>query len=104
MNSKQVGGRLWGAVCRELGDKFAQMGLYAWQTDSLSGGNVGRLHECSIRMGRAHLVLQRPKLLWSHLWIDHLYFFARKWRILTKFACFAMEGSHRRLKRMLRNS
>ena len=25
-------------------------------------------------------------------------------RILSKFACFAMEGSHRRLKRMLRNS
>ena len=33
-----------------------------------------------------------------------MYFFARKWRILSKFSCFAMEGSHRRLKRMLRNS
>ena len=31
-------------------------------------------------------------------------FFARKWRIFSKFSCFAMEGSHRRLKRMLRNS
>ena len=54
-------------------------------------------------MGKAHLVLQWPKLLWSHLWIDHMYFFARKWRILSKFSCFAMEGIHRRLKRMLRN-
>ena len=30
-------------------------------------------------------------------------FFAKKWRILSKFSCFAMEGSHQRLKRMLRN-
>ena len=49
-------------------------------------------------------MLQRPKLLWSHLWIDRLYFFARKWRILSKFSCFIMEGGHRRLKRMLRKS
>ena len=33
-----------------------------------------------------------------------MYYFAKKWRILSKFSCFAMEGSHRRLKRMLRNS
>ena len=48
-------------------------------------------------------MLQRPKLLWSHFWIDHMYFFARKWQILSKFSCVAMEGGHRRLKRMLRN-
>ena len=36
--------------------------------------------------------------------VDHMYFFARKWRILSKFLCFAMESSHRRLKRMLCNS
>ena len=33
-----------------------------------------------------------------------MYFFARICRILSKCSCFAMEGSHRRLKRMLRNS
>ena len=33
-----------------------------------------------------------------------MYLFARTWRILSKFSCFAMEGSHRRLKRMMRNS
>ena len=49
-------------------------------------------------------MLQWPKLLWSHVWIDHMYFFARKWRILSKFSCFAMEGSHHKLKRTLRNS
>ena len=68
------------------------------------GGGVGRLRERSTRMGKAHLVLQWPKLLWSYLWIDHMYFFARKWRILSRFSSFAMEGSHRRLKLMLRNS
>ena len=55
-------------------------------------------------MGKAHLLLEWPKLLWSHLWIDHMYFFARQWRNLSKFSCFAMAGGHRRLKRMLRNS
>ena len=55
-------------------------------------------------MGKAHLLLEWPKLLWSHLWIDHMYFFVRQWRTLSKFSCFAMEGSHRRLKRMWRNS
>ena len=104
MNNKRVGGRLWGDVCRKWWDNFAKMCVYAWQTGWLSGGDVGRLRECSIRMGKAHLVLGWPKLPWSHLWIDHMYFFVRKWRILSKFSCFAMEGNHRRLKRMLRNS
>ena len=55
-------------------------------------------------MGKAHLLLEWPKLLWSRLWIDHMYCFARQWRTLSKFSCFAMEGSHRRLKSMLRKS
>ena len=40
MNNKRVGGRLWGDVCREWWDDFAQMCVYAWQTDWLSGGKV----------------------------------------------------------------
>ena len=104
MNNKRVGDRLWGDVCTEWWDNFAKMCVYAWQTGWLSGGDVGRLRECSIRMGKAHLPLQWPKLLWSYLWSDHMYFFARKWRILSKYSCFAMEGSHRRLKRMVCNS
>ena len=93
MNNKRVGGRLWDDVCREWWDNFAQMCVCAWQTDWLSGGEVGRLRECSIRMGKAHLVLQWPKLLWSHLWIDHMYFFARKWRILSKFSCLPWKAA-----------
>ena len=55
-------------------------------------------------MGAARNKLQWGKLLWTHLWIDHMYFFAKKWRILSKISSFAMGWSHRRLKRMLRNS
>ena len=39
-------------------------------------------------------MLNWPKMLWSHLWLDDMYFFARKWRILSKFSCFAMEGNY----------
>ena len=66
--------------------------------------DLGRLRNHSIAMGAAHNELQWGKLLWTHLWIDHMYYFAEKWRILSKFSCFAMEGSHQRLKCMLRNS
>ena len=55
-------------------------------------------------MGQAHLQLQWGKILWPHLWMDHMYFFALHWRTLSKFACFTMEGSHLRLKRMLCNT
>ena len=104
MNNKRVGGRPWGDVCRQWWDNFAKMCIYALRTCWLSGADLGRLRECSIAMGKAHLLLERPKLLWSHFWIDYMYFFARQRRKLSKFSCFAMEGSHRRLKRMLRNS
>ena len=104
MNNKRVGGRPWGDVCRQWSDNFAKICIYAWCTSWLSGADLGRLRECSIAMGKGHLLLEWPKLLWSHLWIDHLSFFARQWRTLSKFSCFAMEGSHRRLKRMLGNN
>ena len=103
-NNKRVHGGLWGDVRRESWDNFAKMCVYAWETTWLSGGDEGRLGDYSIRMGKAHLVLKWPKLQWSHLWIDDMYFLAHKWSIHSKFSCFAMEGSHRRLKRMLRNS
>ena len=54
-------------------------------------------------MGIAHNQLQLGKLLWTHLGIDLMDFFAMKWRILSNFSCFPMEGSQR-LQRMLRNS
>ena len=45
--------------------------VHSW----VSGADLGGLRECSIAMGKAHLLLEWPKLLWSHLWIDHMYFF-----------------------------
>ena len=55
-------------------------------------------------MGAAQNELQWGKVLWTQLWIDDMFFFSKKWRMLSKFCCFAMEGSHRRLKRMLHNN
>ena len=100
----QVGGKSWESVCKSWLENFASMCVYAWRSAWFSGADLGRLRNHSIAMGTAHNELQWGKLLWTHLWIDHLYYFAKKWRILSKFSCFAMEGSHRRLKRMLRNS
>ena len=57
INNKQVGGSLWGDGCREWWDNFARMCVYAWQANWLSGGKVERLRECSIRMGKANVVL-----------------------------------------------
>ena len=85
MNNRQVGGKLWGAVYREWWNNFAKISVYAWQMGWLSGEDVGKLHECSIRVGKAQLVLQWPKLPWSHLWIDHMYFFARTWNSSPEF-------------------
>ena len=56
LNNKRVGGRLWGDVCREWWASFAQMCENAWQTGWLSGGDGGRLRECSIQMGKAPFV------------------------------------------------
>ena len=91
-------------MCKKWWDNFASMCVYAWRSAWFSGADLGRLRNHSIAMGAAHNELQWGKLPWTHLWIDHMYYFAKKWRILSKFSCFAMEGSHRRLKRMLRNS
>ena len=99
-----VGGKSWESVCKMWWENFASMCVYAWRSAWFSGADLGRLRNHSIAMGAAHNELQWGKLLWTHLWIDHMYYFAKKWRMLSKFSCFAMEGSHRRLKRMLRNS
>ena len=100
----QLGGKSWESVCKSWWENVASMCVFAWRRALFSGADVGRLRSHSIGMGTAHNQLQWGKFLWTHLWIDHMYCFANKWRILSKFSRFAMEGSHRRLKRMLRNS
>ena len=100
----QVPGKSWESVCKPKWENFASMCVFAWPSAWFPGADMGRLRRHSIAMGTAHNELQWGKLLWTHLWINHMYFYAMKWRVLSKFSCFAMEGSHRRLKRMLRNS
>ena len=100
----QVGGKSWESVCKTSCENFASMCVNAWRSAWFSGADLGRLWNHSIAMGATHNELRWGNLLWTHLWIDHMYYFAKKWRTLSKFSCFPMQGSHRRLKRMLRKS
>ena len=93
-----VDGLLWVSLCRKWWGAFQVGCRFAWQSAFFSGAALWELREASCTMGDVHLTLGFSKVLWSHLWIDHMYTFARKWRNLANFACFAMEGSHRRLK------
>ena len=104
VRQNQVAGQSWESVCETWWENFASMCVFAWHSAWFLGADLGRLRRHSIAMCAAHNELQWGKLVWTHLWIDHMYFFAKKWRILSKFSCFAMHGSHRRLKSMLRNS
>ena len=89
----QVAGKSWESVCKTWWQNFASMCMFAWRSAWFSGANVGRLRRHSVAIGTSHNELQWGKLPWTYLW-----------RILSKVSCFAMEGSHRRLKCTLRNS
>ena len=102
--TKPCEGVPWNDRCTQWWEAFALWCKYAWQSDFLTGAHLSNLREACVTMGRNHNALRFPKLLWSHLWIDHIYAYARRWRTLSKFSCFIVEGSHRRFKRMLRNS
>ena len=86
----QVGGKSWESVCNTWWEKFASMCAFAW----FSGADLGRLRNHNIAMATAHNELKWGKLLWTHLWIDHMYYLAEKWRILSKFSCFAIPMVH----------
>ena len=100
----QVGGKSWQSVCKTWWETFASMCVFVWRSAWFSAADLGRLWSHSIAIGAAHNELRWGKLRWMHLWIDHIYFFVIKCRILSNFSCFAMEGSHRRLKHMLRHN
>ena len=65
-------------------ENCASMCVFAWRSAWFSGADFGRLRSHSIAMGSSHYELHWGKLLCTHLWIDHMYFFAKKWRILPK--------------------
>ena len=52
------------------------MCVFAWRSAWCSGEDLGQLRNHSIGMGVAHNELQWGNLLWTHLWIDHMYSFA----------------------------
>ena len=53
------------------------MCVYAWRSAWFSGADLGWVRNHSIAMGTAHNELQWGKLLWAHLWIDHIYILQR---------------------------
>jgi hypothetical protein len=83
---------------------FAASCQFVWQTAFMSGASVQRLKAALAEMGQAHLALKWPIHLWTHLWVDHMGGFAALYRILSVFSCADIEGHHRLLKVMLRNS
>ena len=100
----QVGGRPWVDVCTEWWEAFAAMAEVAWKDDFLSGAEQRALLQRQRTMGARHLDLGWGKTLWTHMWVDHMYAYVARWGTIARFSCFALEGSHVRLKRLLRNS
>ena len=89
----QVVGKSWQSFCKTLLENFASMCVFAWRSAWFSGANLGRLPRHSVAMGAAHNELRYGKFLRKHLSIDHrFFFFAKKWRISSKFSRFAMGG------------
>ena len=40
----------------------------------------------------------------AYMWVHHMYAYVARWGTIARFSCFALEGSHVRLRRLLRNS
>ena len=80
----QVAGKSWESVCNTWWENFASMCVFIWRSAWLSAADLGRLRRHSIAMGAAHNELQWGKLLWTHLWIDHMYFFCKEVENLVK--------------------
>ena len=80
----QVAGKSWESVCKTWWENFVSMCMFAWRSAWFSGADLGRLRRHSIAMGTAHNELQWGKLMWKHLWINHMYFFCKEVEILVK--------------------
>ena len=91
-------------VCREWWEAFATMSNVAWEDDFLSGLEQRALLQKQLTMGARHLDLGWGKPMWTHMWIDHMYAYVAQWGTIARFSCFAFEGTHVRLKWLLRNS
>ena len=84
---------------------FALTCRMAWQSAPFTRAKLEAMLVALREMGRVHRdILGFGVTLWSHTWIDHMYAYAYKWKILSCFSCFRMEGSHQGLKRDLAHS
>ena len=80
------------------------MAEVAWKDDFQSGAEQRALLQRQLTMGARHLDLGWGKTLWTHMWVDHMYAYVAGWGTIATFSCFALEGNHVRLKRLLKNS
>jgi hypothetical protein len=83
---------------------FAKTCKYARQTAPFTPGDLEDMLGALRGMGGVHTDLGFKVVYWAHMWIDHMYAYAYKWKILSVFSCFRMEGSHKELKGHLKNS
>ena len=83
----QVGGKSWESVCKTWWENFASMYVFAWRSAWFSEADLDQLGDHSLAMGTVQNEPHLGKLLRTHLWIDHMYYFAKKWRFLSKFSC-----------------
>ena len=99
-----VGGRPWVDVCRDWWGAFTAMAKVAWNRDFVSGHEQRALCKQQLTMGARHRDLGWSKFLWRHMWIGHMFAYLCRWGTLARFSCFALEGSHTQLKRLVRKS
>ena len=99
----QVGGPPWVDVCRDQLQAFTSMANVAWNRDFVSGHEQRAPLQQHFTVGARRLALWWTKTLWTHMWMDHMFAYLCRWGNLARFNCFALEGSHVRLKRLPRN-
>ena len=104
MWNHQVGDKPCIDVSTEWWGVFAAMAEVAWKDNFLSGAKQRALLQRQVTMGARHLDLGWGKTLWTQMWIDHTYVYVARCGTIAKLSCFALEGSHVRLKRRLTNS
>ena len=80
----QVVGKNCESVWKTWWENFASRCVFAWRSAWFSGADLGWLRRHSIAMGTAHNEHLWGKFRWTHLWIDHMYFFCKEAENLVK--------------------
>ena len=73
----KIGGKGWELLCKRWWEDLASMCVFAWRFAWCSAADLGRLRRHNRAMRAAHDDLQWGKLLWTHLWTDHIFYFQR---------------------------